>query len=77
MMKMINYLFNFEKFVMNEALFDQSLTNVYGKKWIVYFALSFGIQSLLISIWFKLDQIVSDWPNIAITYFWPSNISLW
>jgi hypothetical protein len=25
MMKMINYLFNFEKFVLNEALFDQSL----------------------------------------------------
>jgi hypothetical protein len=32
LMKMKNYLFNFEIFVINEALFNQSLNKYYGKK---------------------------------------------
>ncbi len=29
---MINYAFKFEKFVINEELFDQSLDKIYSKK---------------------------------------------
>jgi hypothetical protein len=47
-MKMINYLFNVEKFIKNEALFVQSLNEyIYGKKRIVFRAkkLVFGHYS--------------------------------
>jgi len=40
--------------------------NISGKKWIVYQAKKIGIQSLFISIWFEIDQIVCDRPNIAM-----------
>ncbi len=53
-MKMINYLFNFEKFTINEALFNQSFKNIYKKR-IVYWVQTFSIQSIFISIQFKLD----------------------
>jgi hypothetical protein len=60
MLKTINYSFNFEKIVINDALFDQPLMNIYGKKWITYYVKKFGIRSLFISIQFKLDWIVCD-----------------
>jgi hypothetical protein len=68
MMKMINYLFNFEKFIINEALFDQSFNEYYSKKRIVYQVQTFGIQSLFLSIQFEIYQIVCDRPNITVTY---------
>ncbi len=46
------------------------LMNIYGKKWIVYQVQTLGIQSLLVLIQFKLDQIVHDRPNIPVTYFY-------
>jgi hypothetical protein len=39
--------------------------NIYGIKQIVYQAKKFGIQSLFISIQFKIERIVHAWPNIA------------
>ncbi len=41
--------------------------NIYGKKWIVYWAKKFGNGSLFISIWFEIDHIVCDRPNNAVT----------
>ncbi len=38
--------------------------NIYGKKQIVYQAKKIGIRSLLVPIWFEIDQIMS----IAVTY---------
>jgi hypothetical protein len=38
------------------------------RKQIVYHAQKIGIWSLLISIQFKIDQIIYDRPNIAVTY---------
>jgi len=66
--RLINYSFNFEKFIINEALFDQSLNNIYSKKLIVYWALKFSIQSQFVLIQFELDWKVWDRPNIAVTY---------
>ncbi len=43
------------------------LTNINCKKWIVYQAQTFNIWSLFILIPFKLDQIVCDILNIAVT----------
>ncbi len=60
------YLLNVEKFIENESLFVQSLSKYFQKK-IVYQAKKFGIQSLFVVIWFKIDQIVCDRPNIAVT----------
>jgi len=42
-------------------------TNISSIKWIVYQAKKIGIQSLFVSIQFKIDQIVCAWPNIAVT----------
>ncbi len=42
--------------------------NISSKKWIVYQAKKFGIQSLFVSIWFKIDWIVHDRLNIKVTY---------
>ncbi len=56
--KISNYLSNF-------------WTNISGIKQTVYRAKKFGIQSLFVSIWFKIDQIVPAWLNIAVTYSWP------
>jgi hypothetical protein len=67
MIKTINCLFNFEEFVINKALFEQSVNNMYSKKWTVYWVLIFGIWSLFVSVWFEFDQIVQDRPNIAVT----------
>jgi hypothetical protein len=39
--------------------------NIYGKKQIVYWVQTFGIQS--VSIRFKLDRIFFDRLNIAVT----------
>jgi hypothetical protein len=63
-MKMIN----FEKFVIIEVLFIQSLSKIYGKKQIVFWAEKFGIRSLFLSIEFEIDQIVHDRLNISVTY---------
>ncbi len=41
--------------------------NIYYKKWIVYEAKKIGIHSLFVSIQFKIDRIVYDRPNIAVT----------
>ena len=41
--------------------------NIYGKKQIVYWALTFGIWSLFVSFQFKLNQIVHDRPKIKVT----------
>jgi hypothetical protein len=67
MMKTINYLFNFETLVINEALFNQLFNKYLQQKKIVYRVQTFGISSLFISIQFELDQIVHDRPNIAVT----------
>ncbi len=48
--------------------------NISGKKWIVYQAKIFSIQSLLAWIRFKIDRIVCEWPNIAVTFSQPSNL---
>jgi hypothetical protein len=45
---MINYSFNFEKFVINGALFGQSINEYLQQKLIVYWALSLRIQSLFV-----------------------------
>jgi len=68
---MLNCSFNFEKFIINEVVFDQSfLTNIYNKKWIVYLVQTFGIWPVFISIQFKLDQI-SSWQTEYCSYlFW-------
>jgi len=60
-MKSINYSFNVEKFVINEVIFIQSMNKI------VYWVQIFGIQSLFVLIWFKIDRIVHDSPNIALT----------
>ncbi len=41
--------------------------NISGKKQIVFQSITFCIRSLFISLWFKLDRIVRDRPNIAVT----------
>jgi hypothetical protein len=43
-----------------------------GVKEIVYQAKKFGIQSLFVSIQFKIDWIVCAWLNIAVTKWQPS-----
>ncbi len=43
-------------------------TNISSIKRIVYKAKKFSIPLLFILIWFKMDQIVHAWPNIAATY---------
>ncbi len=57
-MKMANYSFNFEKFIMNEHYSTNLLTNIYGKKPIVFEVQTFGIWSLFVLIRFELDRIV-------------------
>jgi len=42
--------------------------NIYGKKQIVYWAQTFSIWLLFVSIQFELDQIVCDRPNITVTF---------
>ncbi len=49
-------------------LFIQFLTNINGKKRIIYWSKKFGIQPLFISIWFKIDPVVCDRLNITVTY---------
>ncbi len=50
-MKIINYSYNVEKIVKNEALFVQSLNENYcKKKQIVYSTKKISIQSLFVSI---------------------------
>jgi hypothetical protein len=66
-MKMINDLFNIEKFIINEAIFIQSLKNIYSKKLIVYWVQKFGIQSLFVLIQFEIDQVFNDRANITVT----------
>ncbi len=68
MMRMIKNSFNFEKFLINKALFGQSLNEYLQKKWIVYWVPTLRIQSLFVSIQFGLDLIVQDRPNMAVTY---------
>ncbi len=67
MMKKINYLI-WNVFVTNEALFDKCLMNIYAKEANDYQAITFGIRSIFVFIQFKLDRIVQDRPNIAVTY---------
>ncbi len=50
MLNAINHLFNLKKIVIIKALFDQSQMKIYGKKQIVYWALTIGIQSLFETI---------------------------
>ncbi len=49
-------------------------TNIKSKKQIVYWIQKFGIRSPFISIWFKIDQIVCDRPNIAVTYLFALSV---
>ncbi len=67
---MINFSFNVEKFVKMRHYLSNLWANISGKKWIVYQAKKIGILSLFILIWFKIDQIVCDRPNIVVTYHW-------
>jgi hypothetical protein len=48
--------------------------NISGEKWIVYQAKKFSIRSLFVSIWFKIDQIVCAWLNIAVTLSEPHKL---
>ncbi len=54
MMKMINFSFNFEKIIINEAIFDQSLNEFYDKKMNslpgsnIQYLVTFGIDSVQI-----------------------------
>jgi hypothetical protein len=50
MMKMINNLFNFEKFIINGALLDQSFNEYLWQKGMVYWVQTFCIQSLFVLI---------------------------
>jgi hypothetical protein len=59
--------FNFEKFVKNEALFDQYFTNIYVKKTIVYWVQTFGIWVTICSDLIQNRPIVCDRPNITVT----------
>ncbi len=67
MLKMIKYLLNVENFIINEALFVQSLNEYSDKKSIVYWAQKFDIWSLFILICFKIELIVCNILNIAVT----------
>jgi hypothetical protein len=41
--------------------------NIYGKKQIAYWDLTFGVRSLFVSIEFEFNRIVQDKQNIAVT----------
>jgi hypothetical protein len=51
------------------------LMNIYGKKQIVYWVQTFGIWSLFVSIWLKINWIVCDRLNIAVTWLGVSTIA--
>ena len=51
----------------NICLIFEQIYILYGKKQLVYLAKIFSNQLLYVSIWFKIDRIVHDRPNIEIT----------